>query len=179
MSFNRFDHSILGEIRPRFKLKIPMNPEEALNAVEQKLYKDNKVSGDRSKTYIFLKTPSWQQHYWSPEMSVRIEIEDYTDYTTVSCLVGPRQAVWAMFIFLYAFIILLSTFGGIYGIVKFQETGSMGWLWIIPAGIILTVSIFFTSKFGQNKGRDQMLHLISFLYHALDDVTTVERLEES
>lgn len=178
MSFNRFDHSILGEIRPRFKLKIPMDPEEALDKLEKTLYNEKTVSGERSKTYLFLKTPTWLQHYWSPEMSVRIEVEEWTDYTTVSCLVGPRQTVWAMFTFLYSFIIILSTFGGIYGIVKFQETGSMGWLWIIPAGIILTVSIFFTSKYGQKKGRDQMLHLVSFLYHSLNEITTVERIED-
>ena len=47
MSFNRFDHSILGEIRPRFKLKIPMDPEEALTAVEKKLNHDNTVSGEK------------------------------------------------------------------------------------------------------------------------------------
>ncbi len=178
MAFNRFNHSILGEIRPRFKLKIQMDPKLAIDEVAKRLYNDKTVSGEHSGTYVFLKIPSWNQHYWSPEMSVRIEQEEYTDYTTVSCLIGPRQTVWAMFTFLYSFIILLSTFGGIYGLVKYQETGLVNWLWVIPAGIILTSTLFVVSKFGQQKGRDQMLHLVSFIYHSLDDITEVERLEE-
>ncbi len=178
MPFNRFDHSILGEIRPRFQLKIDLDAEEALNHVENSIPKDPTVTGEKSNSYIFLRIPKVLQHYWSPELSVRIEKEEFTDRTTVFCLIGPRQSVWAMFALLYAFIFFASTFAGIYGIVKFQNSGDTLWLWTIPIGIILTISIFFTSKVGQKKGRDQMLHLISFLYHSLDEVTTVERIED-
>lgn len=177
MPFNRFNHSILGEIRPRFTLKISCEPEVALTEVAKRLYHDKTVSGERVEHLIFLKTPSWKQHYWSPEMTVRIEVEEYCDYTSVHCLIGPRQTVWALFAFLYAAIILLSTFGGIFGLVHYLQTGSFTWLWVIPAGMLFTLSIFFTSKIGQNKGRDQMLHLVSFLYHSLDEFTTVERLD--
>lgn len=149
----------------------------ALDHVTKRLYTDKTVSGERSDHYVFLKTPGWLQHYWSPEMTVRIEKEEFTDYTTVSCLVGPRQTVWAMFMFLYSAIAISTTFGGIYSVVKYNETGSGNWLWVIPVGVLLYLSIFITSKIGQHKGRDQMLHLVSFLYHALDDITDVERLE--
>ncbi len=177
MPFNRFNHSILGEIRPRFKLKISVPPEQALDHAAQRLYNDKTVSGERSDHLLFLKTPSWQRHYWSPEMTVRIEVEEFTDYTTVSCLVGPRQTVWALFTFMYAAIIIASTFGGIFAWVNYSETGASGWLWIFPIGVILTLSIFITSKIGQHKGRDQMLHLVSFIYHTLDEIGEVERLE--
>jgi len=176
MPFNRFDHSILGEIRPRFQLKINLDAEEALNHVEKSIPKDATVAGEKSINYVFLRIPKHYQHYWSPELSVRIEKEEYTEYTTVFCLVGPKQSVWAMFALLYAFIFFASTFAGIYGIVKFQNSGDTLWLWTIPVGVLLTFSIFFTSKLGQKKGRDQMLHLISFLYHSLDEVATVERI---
>ena len=178
MPFNRFDHSVLGEIRPRFQLKIDMKANEALEHVHQKIPMDTTVSGELSNSYLFLRIPKHLQHYWSPELSVRIEREEFTEYTTVFCLVGPRQAVWAMFAFLYGFIFFTSTFGGIYGIVKFQNSGDSNWLWTIPIGLVITFSIFITSKIGQNKGRDQMLHLISFLYHSLDEVTKVERINE-
>lgn len=178
MPFNRFDHSILGEIRPRFQLKINMDAEEALKQLENSIPKDPTVVGEKSNSYVFLRLPKVNQHYWSPELSVRIEKEEFTDHTTVFCLIGPRQAVWAMFMFMYAAIFFASTFGGIYGIVKFQNSGDVNWLWVIPAGILLTFSIFITSKLGQKKGRDQMLHLISFLYHSLDEVTLVERLND-
>lgn len=177
MPFNRLNHSILGEIRPRFALKIDMEPEKALEHVEGKLYNEKTVSGERSNQLVFLRTPSWQRHYWSPEMTVRIEVEEYTDYTTVSCLVGPRQAVWALWAFIYSSILLVTVFGGIFGLVQYQQEGSSGWIWVIPVGIVLLSSAFVASKIGQRKGRDQMLHLVSFIYHALDEITEVERLE--
>lgn len=177
MPFNRLNHSILGEIRPRFALKVSCDPETALQQVENSLTKDKTVVGDRSGSVIFLRTPSWVHHYWSPDMTVRIEIEEFTDYTTVACLVGPRQTVWAMFAFFYAVIALVTVFGGIFGIVEMQTSGSSGWIYVIPIGLVLFSSVFITSKYGQHKGRDQMLHLISFLYHSLEEITEVERVE--
>lgn len=177
MPFNRLNHSILGEIRPRFALKTNSDPEIAIHHVEDSIYKDRTVSGERSDQLIFLKTPSWEQHYWSPEMTVRIEIEEYTDFTTVSCLVGPRQSVWALWAFIYSSVLLVTVFGGIFGLVQYSQHGSSPWIWVIPIGIILLSSAFVASKIGQRKGRDQMLHLISFLYHTLEEIGTVERHE--
>lgn len=177
MPFNRLNHSILGEIRPRFALKIDSDPEKAIDHVEDSIHKEKTVSGDRSNQLLFVKTPSWEQHYWSPEMSVRIEIEEYTDYTTVSCLVGPKQTVWALWAFIYSSILLVTVFGGIFGLVQYNQEGSSGWVWVIPIGVILLSSAFIASKIGQRKGRDQMLHLISFLYHSLEEIGPVERLE--
>ncbi len=177
MPFNRLNHSILGEIRPRFALKIESDPVQAMKHVEKCLDKDKTVSGSRSNQLIFLKTPSWEQHYWSPEMTVRIEIEEYTEYTSVSCLVGPRQTVWALWAFIYSSTLLVTVFGGIFGMVQYSQDGSSPWIWVIPIGIILLSTAFIASKIGQRKGRDQMLHLISFLYHSLEEIGPVERLE--
>lgn len=177
MPFNRLNHSILGEIRPRFALKVSCEPETALTQIENALTKDRTVIGERSNSVIFLHTPSWERHYWSPDMTVRIEIEEYTDYTTVSCLVGPRQAVWALFAFIYAAIGMVTVFGGIFGLVEYNTSGSSPWIYVIPIGIVLLSTVFIAAKFGQRKGRDQMLHLISFLYHSLEEMTEIERIE--
>jgi hypothetical protein len=177
MPFNRLNHSILGEIRPRFALKISCAPDVALTQIEHSLSKDKTIVGEKSKSVIFLHTPSWERHYWSPDMTVRFEVEDYTDYTTVSCLVGPRQAVWALFAFIYAAIGILTLFGGMFGIVEYNTSGSSSWIYVIPTGIVLLSTAFVTAKIGQYKGRDQMLHLISFLYHSLEEITEIERIE--
>ena len=177
MPFNRLNHSILGEIRPRFALKIDYDPTKALNHLEDSVAKEKTVSGDRSEQLMFLKTPSWEQHYWSPEMTVRIEIEEYTDFTTVSCLVGPRQAVWAMWAFIYSALLLITVFGGIFGAVQYSQSGYSPWIWVIPIGVVGLSSAFVASKIGQKKGRDQMLHLVSFLYHSLAELGEVERHE--
>jgi len=175
MPFNRLNHSILGEIRPRFSLKSNKDPELLLSAIENSLSKDKTVSGERSDHLVFLKTPTWEQHYWSPEMTVRIEVEEYTDYASINCLIGPRQTVWALWAFIYSSFALITLFGGIFGLVQYKTMGFSYWLWVIPFGVVAISSAFVAAKVGQRKGRDQMLHLVSFLYHSLSEVDEIER----
>lgn len=179
MPFNRLDHHVLGSIRPRFTLQISCDSGTAIAHVESKFGTDKAVYGMRANQLIFLKTPSYLQHYWSPEMSVRIERSEITGKVFVNCLLGPRQAVWGMFALIYAAIILLTLFGTMYGFVKYQTTGETSNLWILPIGILLFSSVFISAKFGQRKGRDQMLHLVSFLYHSLSEITEVHRVEHN
>ena len=178
MPFNRLNHNILGEIRPRFSLKIGCEPEVAIEHLSKRLLDDKTVSGDKSKGIVYLRTPSWEQHYWSPELTARIEVEEFDDFTSVSSLVGPRQTVWALFTFIYAFLSLGTLFGGMFSIIKFNQSNDGSYLWIIPTGVILILSAFAAAKIGQRKGRDQMLHLVSFLYHTLDEITEVERIHD-
>jgi hypothetical protein len=138
---------------------------------------DTTVSGHRSDHLIFLRAPIEERHYWSPEMTVRIEIEEYTDFTAVSCLVGPVQAVWALWAFIYSALLIITVFGSIFGLVQYNQEGSSPWIWTLPIGIILLSTAFIVSKLGQRKGRDQMLHLVSFLYHSLEQIGAVERHE--
>lgn len=178
MPFNRLNHNILGEIRPRFSLKIACEPEVALEHVKKRMLEDKTVSGERSLSLLFIKTPSWLQHYWSPEMTARIEVEEFTDYTSVSCLVGPRQSVWALFVFFYSIIGIATLFAIMFGYIRYTQFDSPALLYCSSIGVLLLLSVFITSKFGQRKGRDQMLHLISFLYHSLDEITEVERIDD-
>lgn len=177
MPFNRLNHNVLGEIRPRFALKTDVSPEEALACLKDGFHKDPTVGGVFAKSHLFLKIPENEQHYWSPELTVRIEIEEFTDYTTVSCLIGPRQSVWALWAFIYTSILLLTLFSGFYGWAQYNVDGFSGWLWVVPFGLVGLSSAFLASKFGQRKGRNQMLHLISFVYHELSKIGSVERLE--
>jgi hypothetical protein len=177
MPFNRLSHSILGEIRPRFTLRIECDPEDALNQVIASLNEEKTVTGVQYKQTIFVKIPSWQQHYWSPEMTVRIERSEFSKQVLVHCLLGPRQSVWAMYTLIYAAILLLTCFGGMFGIVQYATVGSSPWIWLIPVGLIAFSSVFVTAKIGQSKGRDETLHLVSFLYHSLEKITKVERIE--
>ncbi len=178
MPFNRQSHSILGEIRPRFTLKINCEPDEALDQVLASLEQEKTVTGVKYKQTLFIKIPSWMSHYWSPEMTVRIERSEFSGQVLVHCLLGPRQSVWAMYALIYAAILLITCFGGMFGIVQYTTVGSSPWIWVIPIGIVLLSSVFVTAKIGQSKGRDETLHLVSFLYHSLDKITKVERVQD-
>lgn len=176
MAFNRLNHSVLGEIRPRFALKIEIDPETASMHLEKSARSSKTVTCVRSNNLLFLNTPSWLRHYWSPEMTVRIEKGEFSGITKVSCLIGPNQTVWVMFAFIYGALLFATIFAGMFGYVQYSQTGSSPFLWGIPIGLFVTSSIFITSKIGQRKGHDQMLVLVSFLYHHLSEITTVERI---
>lgn len=177
MPFNRLNHNILGEIRPRFTLRIESEPEISINHILELLNTEKTVTGARFKSTLFLKIPSWLQHYWSPEMTVRIEKSEFSEQILVNCLIGPRQSVWAMFALIYAAILLITTFAGMFGIVQYASVGSSPFIWVMPIGIIVFSTIYFSAKVGQRKGRDEMLHLVSFLYHTLSEISPVERIE--
>lgn len=177
MAFNRLNHSIIGEIRPRFYLKSHAAADDLKAAVAENFELDKTVIPEITQDLILLKIPKNEQHYWSPELTVRFENNEYIDYTRVCCLAGPKQSVWLMFTFIYAFIGLATLFAGMFGLVKYSTSGSTAWLWSIPVGLFLISTIFVSAKIGQRKGRDQTLHLVSFLYHSLVLKGALERVE--
>lgn len=177
MAFNRLNHTILGEIRPRFYLKSFAAAEDLKLAVSENFIVDKTVIPEITQDLILLKIPKIEQHYWSPELTVRFENNEYIDYTRVCCLAGPKQSVWLLFTFIYAFIALATLFAGMFGLVKYSTSGTTTWLWSIPIGVFLISTIFISAKIGQKKGRDQTLHLVSFLYHSLATKGEVERVE--
>ncbi len=178
MPFNRLNHNILGEIRPRFKLLTTVEREDVFEHLKKRLDVDSEVTGRVRSNYAVLAIPAKDIHYWSPELQVRIhEDEDDNAQTIVRCLVGPRQSVWGMFAFFYAVVGFITFFGGLYGLSQITLGESSAFIWILPVGLILIPGIWIAAKIGQTKGRDQMLHLISVLYHTLDEHGEVERVE--
>jgi len=176
MAFNTHNTDEI-EIRPRFKLiSTSYSDKELLERVKNALPKDVTVIGKVKGSHVFLSIPENDQHFWSPAMEVVIE-KDYDDErkTNVRCLIGPKQTVWMMVMFFYISVAVILLFGGMYGLVKWNMGHETNLLWLIPMGIIIELLIYLATKWGQKKGRDQMLHLVSFLYHSLDDVNMVRK----
>jgi hypothetical protein len=168
MPFNRYHHSLAGEIRPRFQLFISDDPDLCVNRIHQALQTDGTVSGTIANKLVFLRIPKSVRHYWSPEITVRFEPEENGTGTVIKCLVGPQQTVWVMFTLFYLAIAVSTLFGSLYWLSELYMDKNSPWWWVLPAGIILSATAFVTSKFGHLKGRNETLHLVSFLYHALD-----------
>lgn len=177
MDLKEIDVSKFGKIRPRFSLVVKTSVDDTFAHLEKRILEEKLVSGLRSNNLIFLKTPSWIQHYWSPEMTIRIEDDEYSENVMVNCLIGPRQQVWAMFTMIYAAIILITSFAGMFGIVQYQTQGYSAFLYVVPVGIVAFLTVFIAAKFGQEKGKEQVSHLIAFLYHTLEEISDVERLK--
>jgi hypothetical protein len=164
------------EIRPRFRLISNLSKDEILNRVKEALPKQNEVKGEVTKDHVFLKIPEKDQHYWSPAMEVTVKpyYED-EDKMSIRCILGPKQSIWLMLVFFYIGVGVLALFGGMYGLVKWNLGKESIFIWAFPVAACLFGIIYLTAKYGQRRGRDQMLYLVSFLYHAIDD-NEMERL---
>ena len=177
MAFNELDHSLSGEVLPRFRLRVNANRDEFLDFIDLQAMNSNEVSHLRANKYLILKIPQDKREYWSPELQVQ-PFQDYEDKskTLIRCVVGPSQSVWMMFTFIYAAIVLLTLFGGMFGLVQYQLNKQSVFLWMWPIGIVAFLSIFAVAKFGQMKARNQTLRLVSFLMHQLESKWEVERV---
>ena len=179
MPFNKLNHKHLGELRPRFVLRSNVKVDKIISEINLGIEADHSVSGSIRGDYAVLRIPIKNRHYWSPELQVRVEEDEFCENqsTLIQCLVGPRSSVWGLFVFLYGVIGIIALIGGIYGASHYQLGKESIFIWFFPIGIILIPTIYVLAKIGQKKGRDQMLHLISFVYHHVDRIGTVERAE--
>ncbi len=176
MAFNTHNTDDI-EIRPRFKLLSRNNTsKDIITKLELAIPKQDRVIGKVKGTHVFLSIPKSEQHFWSPAMEVVIEgDEENENQSSIRCLIGPKQTVWMMIMFFYIIVAVIMLFGGMYGLVKWNMGFETNLVWLIPGGIVSELLIFLATKWGQKKGRDQMLYLVSFLYHAIDD-DNMERL---
>ena len=164
------------EIRPRFKLISTLEKDDIISKIQKMLPTQSEIIGVIKGSHIFLQIDKSKQHYWSPTMEIVVEKHiDNKDKTSVRCLIGPNQTVWMMLMFFYIGIGVFAFFGGMYGLVKWNLGKESMFIWAIPVAVFLFGVIYLTSKYGQRKGREQMLYLVSFLYHAIDD-DQIERL---
>lgn len=172
MAFNKKEQHSLIEIRPRFRLITTYTIQEVLLLLEASVKLDETVLGKQVHDIYYLDIPIKNRHYWSPELRVSLEKNEAGEGTFIRCVVGPRHSVWLLFIFIYGFLGVLTLFGGMYGLAQWNLGNGNGWLWCFPIAFVLIFSVYIIAKIGQRTGRDQMLHLISVLYHALGDHIT-------
>ena len=175
MPFNKLSHSVLGEIRPRFRLKTDLSMAAVKELLEQGIQSDPSISGVVKMDYAILKIPLQDRHYWSPELQVHLE-ESEDQGTLLRCLVGPSQGVWASFLMIYVAVGLLTLFFGMFGLIRWQLGSFSNFVFAIPVGAVILPTLYIFSKAGQRTGHEQMMHLVSFLYHQLDQQGAVTRI---
>ena len=104
--------------------------------------------------------PVDQQHYWSPRLT--ISMEETEDGTIIRGLYGPRPAVWTMFVFFYALIALAIMVVGTIGLSRLSLDKPGTVLWWIPVLVVIFLSLYLVSYFGQKWSGDQMVVLHEF-----------------
>ena len=152
-------------IRPRFELRCTISKEEAMNKIMlQKGISDIKLRKIIHR--IKFTFPKTRQEYWSPVLTVGFE--DVDGGSKLRCLVGPKEKVWLLFLFVYAAAAMLFLFGGIHGLTQVSLGIDSLTIYSIPISFAMIASTFIAAKIGQSKGQEQMHDLINFLFETLD-----------
>ena len=111
-----------------------------------------------------LSLPLEQQHYWSPQLS--LSFEDEQGGTIVRGLFGPRPAVWGMFVFFYSVIGIATLIVATIGFSKLSLGKPSSLLWLVPVLVMVFLSLYLVSFYGQKMGRKQMAILHQFMEKA-------------
>lgn len=149
--------------RPRFKLYTDLSPEDYEKNL--RLYLENHKDEffgniNREVATIFVRTDD--NNYWKPNLALRVEKEE--NITVIRGIFGPSSAVWTFFMFLY-FLLIVSwmTFFTLYYVEKQIKTENYPWALPSSFVILFLIGITYTAaRFGQYKGKDEMLKLRFF-----------------
>jgi hypothetical protein len=168
MPFNKLDDSAAGKIRPRFKLKSPVDKDELMELIFSQAKEDKTIGLQKQGRSLRLSIPKHAQHTWSPVLTLSFDKEK--NNTIIRGLIGPSEMVWQVIMLFYIAFSILGFFGSIFAMVKWQLNGTLGYLIILPITIIILFSIFFISKAGAVKAHTETLHLLRFLRKAVDSI---------
>jgi hypothetical protein len=157
------------EVRPRFHYNTTSPPDQVIKSLEAALAReDAPVKGLIVDHHIYLRIPEKDQHFWSPQLNLEVESEEQGAGSRINGLFGPRESVWLMFIFFYAFLGFAIMIVSIMGFSQWNLGLSARILWALPILLLLLVLAYFTAKAGQKLGHDEMDTLYHFFRNTVD-----------
>lgn len=107
-------------------------------------------------------------HYWSPQLNFRVEEDEFNPaQTIISGLIGPKPAVWTMFMFVYFAIGILGFFISCFGVPKVMSGEFSPLILALPIAIILMLTAYQAGKYGERLGADQIEMLKNIVREAI------------
>ncbi len=152
-------------IRPRFRIEVSESQEVILARIRSLLKRaEYNFSARFSNEQIILDVARDAAHFWSPQLDFRASVhEDLPGHTVVAGLIGPRPAVWTMFIFFY-FLIGVIGFGiTTHGVSEWMLGEYNHYVWGLPVAIMIMLSSYFAGKLGERLGQDQIEQFKDFI----------------
>ena len=154
-------------LRPRFKIELNVSNETALQAFEATKETQTKYIISRSDDHVFIKIPSTEQHFWSPQLHLEI-VSFEENKSTVHGFFGPNPTVWTMFMFFHFIVAFLfigfgiwaytnSTIGNSYAI----QLGTMFFM------LLLWFGLYFGGRMGKAAGQKEMREQYAFMKETL------------
>lgn len=155
-------------IRPRIYTETDLSPEEVNQRIRTQLREECTLcSGESTKGYATICPPEEEQHFWSPQLTITLD-KDENDITRVRGLYGPKPSVWTMFVFFYAAIGFAIMIISMIGLSYWSLGKPATLLWLVPALLLIFLSLYLVAYFGQRLGHKQMTNLHRFLERCLN-----------
>ncbi|MEM9527934.1 MAG: hypothetical protein AAGA31_15070, partial [Bacteroidota bacterium] len=159
----------ITHIRPRFKFTVAVPQEQIMEHIQAMIQESPphvaaKVIGD----HIILDITGEEVHYWSPQLNFRVEpSEEDPLQSIVAGLIGPRPAVWTLFMFVYFSIGIAGFFITSYGISRYMVGEFSYAIWGLPIAALIMLTAYQAGKFGERLGADQVELLKDFVRQAV------------
>ena len=159
----------ITHIRPRFEIESSIPRSEIMDRIKFLLQESKlNIKGNIVDDHVILDIIGDEVHYWSPQLNFRVEIDDDDHNSSlVSGLIGPRPAVWTLFMFIYFSVGLIgfgiASFGGVKILL-----GEFSYLVLaLPIAILFMLTAYRVGKYGEKLAHDQIEILKQFLRDAL------------
>ncbi|MEM1321065.1 MAG: hypothetical protein AAGG75_12500 [Bacteroidota bacterium] len=134
------------------------------------------IIGNIVNEHIILDIKAEDLHYWSPQLNFRVEPDEEVEgHSIVAGLIGPRPAVWTLFMFIYFSIGTLGFFISSYGVARWMLNEYSHALWAFPLAILFMLTAYKAGKVGEQMGRDQVEML---KYFVLEAITVEKKVEK-
>lgn len=126
------------------------------------------IKGQIVNNHVTLDITGEAVHYWSPQLNFRVEPdEENPSGSVVSGLIGPRPAVWTMFMFIYAAIGIIALFISFFAVSKLLLGKSSNLLFAFPIALLFMLTAYLVGKYGEKLAKDQVDLLKQFVSDAV------------
>ncbi|MBT8256817.1 MAG: GTP-binding protein [Bacteroidia bacterium] len=155
------------KLRPRFKIELQCDDEEALQTLERVQQFTSDFSIKRVDHHVFIGFPKEKQHYWSPQLDLEI-LSFEEGKCELHGLFGPKPAVWTLFMFLHFVVATLFIGFGIWAYTNHSLEQNYGvQLLLTGLTVIAWFVLYFAGRMGKLAGKEEMKILYRFMKDTL------------
>lgn len=153
-------------MRPRFEVVAPCPAQMAAERLQEALDRPGaacrgRVFGGHAVLYV----SESEERVWSPFLSV--DMGGHREGTLVRGLYGPKPSVWSLFVASYAICGFMAVFAVGFAFAQWS-IGQAPWaLAVFPLAALGALVTYALARYGQRRGREQMVGLRQFLDDSL------------
>lgn len=146
---------ISWKLRPSFRQVLDFGSEQARERiVEQVLLNQSKCEVKSFPSFICIRIPMEDRHFWSPRLNISLE-EDESGHTHVRGTFGPNANVWTLYLYGYLLTGSVGIFSGLFGACQLS-LGMPAWgMWVFTGMLAIALAMLLASRVGQRLAAPQ------------------------